>query len=64
MKLLIYSSDISNQTRPLAKECKLAKQVVNGFYDQGGREKELDLACSCDKNKTTAYNYNQDFKFY
>ena len=61
MNLLIHSADISNPTKPLQIYYKLAKLVVNGFYDQGGGEKELGLVCTYYKNKTTKYQLQSGF---
>ena len=61
MNLLIHSADISVPTKIFEIYYKWAKLVVNGFYDQGGGEKELGLVCSSDKNKTTKYQLQSGF---
>ena len=61
MNLLIHSADISNPTKPFEIYFKWAKLVVNEFYDQGDKEKELGLVCSCDRNKTTIYQSQLGF---
>jgi hypothetical protein len=61
MNLLIHSADISNPTKPFEIYWKWAKMVVNEFYDQGDKEKELGMVCSCDRNKTTIYQSQLGF---
>ena len=61
MNLLIHSADISNPTKPFEIYFKWAKLVVNEFYEQGDKEKELGLVCSCDRNKTTLYQSQLGF---
>jgi hypothetical protein len=61
MNLLIHSADISNPTKPFDIYFKWAKLVVNEFYEQGDKEKELGLVCSCDRNKTTIYQSQLGF---
>jgi len=55
MNLLIHSADISNPTKPFDIYFKWAKLVVNEFYNQGDKEKQLGMVCSCDRNKVTIY---------
>lgn len=61
MNLLIHSADISNPTKPFDIYFKWAKLVVNEFYEQGDKEKELGLVCSCDRNKVTIYQSQLGF---
>ena len=50
MNLLIHSADISNPTKPFNIYLKWAKLVVEEFCQQGDKEKELGLVCTCDRN--------------
>ena len=61
MNLLIHSADISNPTKPFDIYFKWAKLVVTEFYEQGDKEKELGMVCSCDRNKTTIYQSQLGF---
>ncbi len=61
MNLLIHSADISNPTKPFDIYFKWAKLVVNEFYAQGDKEKDLGLPCSCDRNKVTIYQSQLGF---
>jgi len=61
MNLLIHSADISNPTKPFEIYWKWAKMVVDEFYEQGDKEKELGLVCSCDRDKTTIYQSQLGF---
>ena len=61
MNLLIHSADISNPTKPFQIYWKWAKMVVEEFYEQGDKEKELGLVCSCDRDKTTIYQSQLGF---
>jgi hypothetical protein len=61
MNLLIHAADISNPTKPFDIYFKWAKLVVNEFYEQGDKEKELGLACSCDRNITDIYKSQLGF---
>ena len=58
MNLLIHSADISNPTKPFNIYLKWAKLVVEEFCQQGDKEKELGLVCTCDRNKVQL-NKNQ-----
>ena len=61
MNLLIHSADISNPTKKFDIYFKWAKLVVEEFYYQGDREKELGLKCSCDRNIVTIYKSQLGF---
>ena len=61
MNLLIHSADISNPTKPFDIYFKWAKLVVNEFYNQGDKEKQLGMVCSCDRNKVTIYQQQLGF---
>ena len=61
MNVLIHSSDISNPTKPFDIYFKWAELVVKEFYDQGDKEKKLNLPCSCDRNKVTLYQSQLGF---
>ena len=54
MDLLIHSSDISNPTKPFNIYMNWANKVMNEFYRQGDKEKEMDLPVSflCDREST------------
>ena len=55
MDLVIHTADISNPTKIFDIYFKWAKLVVEEFYYQGDKEKNLGLKCSCDRNKVTLY---------
>ena len=55
MDLVIHTADISNPTKIFDIYFKWAKLVVEEFYYQGDKEKNLGLICSCDRNKVTLY---------
>ena len=61
MNVLIHSSDISNPTKPFDIYFIWADLVVKEFYDQGDKEKKLNLPCSCDRNKVTIYQSQLGF---
>jgi hypothetical protein len=61
MNVLIHSSDISNPTKPFDIYFKWAELVVKEFYDQGDKEKKLNIPCSCDRNKVTIYQSQLGF---
>ena len=61
MNLLIHSADISNPTKKFDVYFKWAKLVVEEFYYQGDKEKELGLKCSCDRNIVTIYKSQLGF---
>ena len=61
MKLLVHSADISNPTKKFNTYYKWAKLVVEEFYYQGDKEKELGLKCSCDRNVVTLYKSQLGF---
>ena len=61
MNVLIHSSDISNPTKPFEIYFQWADLVVKEFYDQGDKEKKLNMPCSCDRNKVTIYQSQLGF---
>ena len=61
MDVLIHSSDISNPTKPFDIYFIWADLVVKEFYDQGDKEKKLNMPCSCDRNKVTIYQSQLGF---
>ena len=61
MQLLVHSADISNPTKKFSTYYKWAKLVVEEFYYQGDKEKELGLKCSCDRNVVTLYKSQLGF---
>ena len=61
MNLVIHSADISNPTKKFEIYYKWAELVVEEFYQQGDKEKELGLNCSFDRNKTTIYKSQLGF---
>ena len=61
MNVLIHSSDISNPTKPFDIYFIWADLVVKEFYDQGDKEKKLNMPCSCDRNKVTIYQSQLGF---
>jgi hypothetical protein len=61
MQLLVHTGDISNPTKKFNTYYKWAKLVVEEFYYQGDKEKELGLKCSCDRNIVTLYKSQLGF---
>ena len=61
MQLLVHTADISNPTKKFNTYYKWAKLVVEEFYYQGDKEKELGLKCSCDRNIVTLYKSQLGF---
>ena len=61
MNLIIHSADISNPTKTFDIYYKWAELVVEEFYLQGDKEKELGLNCSCDRNKISLYKSQLGF---
>ena len=61
MDLIVHSADISNPTKIFDVYYKWANLVVEEFYHQGDKEKELGLNCSCDRNKVTIYKSQLGF---
>ena len=61
MNVLIHSADISNPTKPFDIYFQWAELVVKEFYDQGDKEKKLNIPCSCDRNKVTIYQSQLGF---
>ena len=61
MKLLVHSADISNPTKKFNTYYKWAKLIMEEFYYQGDKEKELGLKCSCDRNTVTIYKSQLGF---
>lgn len=61
MNLIIHSADISNPTKKFDVYYKWAELVVEEFYLQGDKEKELGLNCSCDRNKISLYKSQLGF---
>ena len=61
MNVLIHSADISNPTKPFEIYFQWAELVVREFYEQGDKEKKLNMPCSCDRNKVTIYQSQLGF---
>ena len=61
MNLLIHSADISNPTKIFDIYFEWAKLVVEEFWAQGDKEKNLNLVCSCDREKVTIYQSQLGF---
>ena len=61
MNLVIHAADISNPTKKFDVYYKWAELVVDEFYQQGDKEKELGLQCSCDRNKISLYKSQLGF---
>ena len=61
MNLLIHSADISNPTKKFDIYYQWAELIVEEFYTQGDKEKELNLKCSCDRNTVTLYKSQLGF---
>lgn len=61
MSLIVHSADISNPTKIFDVYYKWAELVVKEFYQQGDKEKELGLNCSCDRNKVSLFKSQLGF---
>ena len=61
MNLLIHSADISNPTKKFDIYWKWAELVVEEFFQQGDKEKELGLKCTFDRDITTIYQNQLGF---
>ena len=61
MNLLIHSADISNPTKKFDIYWKWAELVVEEFFRQGDKEKELGLKCTFDREATTKYQNQLGF---
>ena len=61
MNVLIHSADISNPTKPFYIYFQWAELVIKEFYDQGDKEKKLNIPCSCDRNKVTIFQSQLGF---
>ena len=61
MNVLIHSADISNPTKPFEIYFQWAELVIKEFYEQGDKEKKLNMTCSCDRNKVTIYQSQLGF---
>ena len=61
LNLFIHSSDISNPTKLFDIYFEWAKLVVEEFWDQGDKEKQLNLPCFCDREKVSIYQSQLGF---
>jgi len=61
MNLLIHSADISNPTKKFEIYWKWADLVVEEFFQQGEKEKELGIKCSFDRETMTEYQNQLGF---
>ena len=61
MKLVVHSADISNPTKAFYIYFKWAKLVMEEFYLQGDKEKELGINCTYDRNKVSLYKSQLGF---
>ena len=61
MNLLIHSADISNPTKKFDIYSKWAKVVLEEFFQQGDKEKELGIKCSFDRETMTIYKNQLGF---
>ena len=61
MNVLIHSADISNPTKPFNIYFQWAELVVKEFYEQGDKEKKINIPCSCDRNKVTIFQSQLGF---
>jgi len=61
MNILIHSADISNPTKLFDIYIDWAKLVVEEFWEQGDKEKKLNLPCFCDREKVTIYQSQLGF---
>ena len=61
MDIVIHTADISKPTKAFDVYIKWAKLVVEEFYDQGDKEKNLGIKWTCDRNKVTIYKNQLGF---
>ena len=61
MCLVVHSADISNPTKTFYVYFKWAKLVMDEFYNQGDKEKELGMDCTYDRNKISLYKSQLGF---
>ena len=61
MNVLIHSADISNPTKPFYIYFQWAELVIKEFYEQGDKEKKINMPCSCDRNKVTIFQSQLGF---
>ena len=61
MNLMVHSADISNPTKKFEIYWKWAQVVVEEFFQQGDKEKELGLKCSFDRETMTVYQNQLGF---
>ena len=61
MNLILHSADISNPTKKFDIYYKWAELVVEEFYEQGDKERNLGLKISCDRNITSLYKCQLGF---
>lgn len=61
MKLAIHAADISNPTKIFDIYFKWAKLIMEEFYSQGDKEKQLGLKCSYDRIKNNRYQIQIGF---
>jgi len=61
MSLVVHSADISNPTKAFYIYFKWAKLVMEEFYSQGDKEKELGINCTYDRNKVSLYKSQLGF---
>lgn len=63
LNILIHASDISNPTKPFNIYSKWADRVMEEFFLQGDKEKELNLPCSFLCNRDTVNIPNAQLGF-
>ena len=61
MNILIHSADISNPTKKFDIYWKWAQLVVEEFFRQGEKEKEMGIKCSFDRETTNTYQVQLGF---
>lgn len=61
MNLVVHSADISNPTKTFYVYFKWAKLVMEEFYSQGDKEKELGINCTYDRNNVSLYKSQLGF---
>jgi len=61
MSLIVHSADISNPTKTFYVYFKWAKLVMEEFYNQGDKEKELGINCTYDRNKVSLFKSQLGF---
>ena len=52
---MVHCADLSGPTKPLPLYCRWCDRIMEEFFQQGDKEKEvgLDISPMCDRNNST-----------